>query len=341
MDGCSSGSLPRGSPGNIGGAAGPPCRPARTEVPRSALSGVIDRGPSTATGRIRPFDSVPQYRVDAERRPGSPAPLPSPAAWPARQESRCSMFASSLPVPGSRPADARLTGTVELTALRHDGDEDSARPEHDCPGGSAGSMPVRSCSWVAERSLAQLIARLGDTVTYEVRRGNIERVDLGRLLADTALAPVSGRFALSGRGAGPGQSRRLGPHRPRRASIRRAPGRAGSGHARLAVAAPASTLARTAPGWATRRSTPTPGRSIPRGPSPCAEPSLDRVDLGTFLGRPDLAGPVTLHASGTGRWRGDARSLQGRVTVEPSKLGRVEVTAGSLERKAERRAAHL
>jgi translocation and assembly module TamB len=59
--------------------------------------------------------------------------------------------------------------------------------------------------------------------------------------------------------------------------------------------------------------------------------SLERVDLGTFLGRPDLAGPVTLHASGTGRWRGEARALRGRLIVEPSRLGPIEVTAGSLD----------
>jgi translocation and assembly module TamB len=59
--------------------------------------------------------------------------------------------------------------------------------------------------------------------------------------------------------------------------------------------------------------------------------SIERVDLGTFLGRPDLAGPVTVRASGSGRWSVGARSLEGRVTVEPSRLGRIEVTAGSFD----------
>jgi translocation and assembly module TamB len=59
--------------------------------------------------------------------------------------------------------------------------------------------------------------------------------------------------------------------------------------------------------------------------------SLDQVDLGTFLGRPDLAGPVTLHANGSGRWRGEIQSLSGRVTVEPSRVGRIKITAGSLD----------
>src|ERR671910_1929289 len=53
----------------------------------------------------------------------------------------------------------------------------------------------------------------------------------------------------------------------------------------------------------------------------------------TLLGRPDVAGPVTLRASGVGRWRTVGRSLRGSVTVEPSRLGRVEVTAGSMRVK--------
>ena len=40
--------------------------------------------------------------------------------------------------------------------------------------------------------------------------------------------------------------------------------------------------------------------------------SLERVDLGSFLGRSDLAGPVTLRATGSGRVRGNSRSVKGR-----------------------------
>jgi translocation and assembly module TamB len=59
--------------------------------------------------------------------------------------------------------------------------------------------------------------------------------------------------------------------------------------------------------------------------------ALDSVDLGTLLGRPDLAGPVTLAATGDGRWGESAKSVKGRLTVAPSRLGRVQVTRGTVD----------
>ena len=59
--------------------------------------------------------------------------------------------------------------------------------------------------------------------------------------------------------------------------------------------------------------------------------ALQSVDLGTFLGRPDLAGPVTLSVTGEARIRGTARSAHARMTVDSSRLGRVKVTGGEAD----------
>ena len=153
-------------------------------------------------------------------------------------------------------------------------------------------------------------------------------MDLGRLLGDTAVAPLSGRFSLAGRGVAPANTvaslrieldeLRYGPRQ-----VEHMAGRAllAGGKARLEFSG-ALQGGRLAIDAEARPFDSTAAFHLRRA-------SIQRVDLGTLLGQPDLAGPVTLHASGSGRWRGAARSLQGRVTVEPSRLGRVQVTAGS------------
>ncbi len=292
-----------------------------------ALSGAIEQGTVTATGRVRPFDSIPQYRVSgaATDLPGSEAvarKLAGDAGEPVLE------VRFQLAGAGLAPADARLTGRVELAALRHDGDETPlGHATIALAGGRLDAHPELLVG--GGKILAQLIARLGDTVTYEVRRGVIERVDLGQL-ADTALAPVSGQFAMSGRGLAPAKA--VVSARITLDEVRYGPRLVEQviGHARLAAGRARIDLRGLLQGG--RLSIDADARPFgPTGTFTLRRAALDRVDLGTFLGRPDLAGPVTLRASGTGRWRGDARSMQGRVIVEPSKLGRVEVTAGALE----------
>ncbi len=56
--------------------------------------------------------------------------------------------------------------------------------------------------------------------------------------------------------------------------------------------------------------------------------ALDRVDLGSFLGRPDLAGPVSLEAHGGGRMGGAIRDFRGSAVLQPSQVGPVAITAG-------------
>ncbi len=177
---------------------------------------------------------------------------------------------------------------------------------------------------------AHAVAHLGDTLTYEVRDGKIDRVDLARLGADTTMGPVSGRFSLRGRGTAPSQAvaslrldldeLRYGSHRIEQLSGQ---ARLVRGAARLAFGGPLEG-GRIALEADARPFAQTKTFLLRRA-------SLERVDLGSFLGRPDLAGPVTLRATGSGRVRGKSRSVEGRLTVEPSRLGKLEVTSGLVD----------
>jgi hypothetical protein len=290
------------------------------------LRGVAEGGTLTVTGRMRPFDSVPEYRLAgaASGLPGSDAiarALAGESGEP-RLDLRFQLAGA-----GWSPITGRLTGRLDLTALRRDGD--SVPLGHSTLTLARGRLEARPELLVAGgRVSANAIAHLGDTVTYEVRRGMIDRVNLGRLLGDTAVAPLSGRFALAGRGVAPDAAVaslriELDELRYGARHVEQVNGlaRLDRGRARIDV-----------------RGTLQGGRlAIDADARPfdstaafhLRSASIERVDLGTFLGRPDLAGPVSLRASGTGRWRGGARSLDGRVTVDLSRLGRIEVTAGS------------
>jgi autotransporter translocation and assembly factor TamB len=297
------------------------------------LRGAAEGGAFAVTGRMRPFDSVPEYRLTgaASGIPGSDA-IARALAGKSGEPVLDVRF--HLAGAGVSPTSACLTGRVELTARRRDGD--SVPLGHSTLALAGGRLDARPELLVGGgRVTAHAVARLADTVTYEVRRGTIERVDLGRLLGDTAVAPLSGRFSLAGRGVAPDAAVaslriELDELRYGTRQVEHMAGRArlASGRARLelsgalqggrlAIDADAQPFDSTA-AFHLRRA------------------SIERVDLGTFLGRPDLAGPVTLHASGSGRWRGAARSLQGRLTIDPSQLGRVRVSAGSFNARLRR-----
>jgi hypothetical protein len=292
------------------------------------LRGVAGRGVLAVTGRMRPFDSLPEYRFTgaASGLPGSDA-IARVLAGESGEPVLDVRF--QLAGAGVSPTSARLTGRVELTALRRDGD--SVPLGHSTLTLAGGQLEARPELLLGGgRVTAHAVARLGDTATYEVRRGTIERVDLGRLLGDTAVAPLSGRFSLAGRGVTPAKAvaslrieldeLRYGSRQVEHMAARVL---LASGRARLEFSG-ALQGGRLAINADSRPFDSTAVFHLRRA-------SIERVDLGTFLGRPELAGPVTLGASGSGRWRGAARSLQGRVTVEPSRLGRVQVTAGSLD----------
>jgi autotransporter translocation and assembly factor TamB len=290
------------------------------------LRGALDSGRVDVTGLVRPFDSIPSYRLR-----GTASGLPGTAAiarglgGAAGDPALAAAF--RFQGQGFSPDSARVSGRVELAAAPDSG---ANRPL-----GEATLRLVDGRVALTPRLLiggGTVTARgrvtLGETMSYELRDGRIDRVDLARLSGDTATAPVSGRFSLSGRGTAPAAARvvstlhldelRYGARRVERvdATVRLDRGRlrlTGQGAiqgGRLVVEAVGRPFDSTA-SYVLRRG------------------ALEEVDLGTLLGRPDLAGPVTLAVTGEGRIRGGARSGHATVTVEPSRLGRVEIETGT------------
>ncbi len=291
-----------------------------------SLRGEVAAMNVTATGWARPFDSLPSFYLTGAGRGTSQtdsltnrlAGTPGDAVLEARFR---------VGGEGGVLRSARLNGRVDVAALRSNGERVplghapialtqgrlEARPEVHIAGG---------------RITALATAHLGDTITYEIRRGSIDRVDIGQLLGDTLVAPLSGKFSLSGRALSPPEvvaTARLELddllYGGRRVEDVVAAARLDRGRARLEVrgALQGGRLfidADAQPFDSTREFT-------------VRRASLERVDLGTLLGRPDLAGPVTIRARATGRWGEEMRTLRGRVDIEPSRLGRIEVSGGT------------
>ena len=143
-------------------------------------------------------------------------------------------------------------------------------------------------------------------------------MDVAALAGDTTSAPLSGRFTLTGRGTAPAEAQAtVGLHLnalhygARRvegvdATIRldrgdlRVTGQGAIQGGRLILEALGRPFDSTA-SYVLRRA------------------ALERVDLGTLLGLPEFAGPVTLSVTGDGRIRGEQRNARARLTVEPSR----------------------
>jgi autotransporter translocation and assembly factor TamB len=309
----------------------------------------IEQGTLAGSGRIRPFDSIPEYRLR-----GTATDLPGSSAIAGSLSGDSALSALDvrfrLAGAGVSPKAARVKGEVVATARPGLGEDPSlvalardeesvalARDEKGKGLGHASFALARGRLDLHPELLvgggtvtAHAVAHLGDTLTYEVRDGKIDRVDLARLGADPAMGPLSGRFSLRGRGTAPDRAvaslrldleeLRYGSHRIEKLS----------GQARLARGAAHVAFGGPLEG----------GRiALEADTRPFAQTktfllrsaSLEGVDLGSFLGRSDLAGPVTLRATGSGRVRGNSRSVKGRLTVEPSRLGRFEVTSGLVD----------
>ena len=292
-----------------------------------ALRGSVEGGTVAANGRIRPFDSIPQYRLrgTATGLPGTEA-VARTLAGDAGEPVLDVQF--QLNGAGLSAKDGRLSGRVELAALRQDGER--APLGHSTVALGNGRLDAHPELYVGHGTImADVVARLGDTVSYEVRRGTIDRVNVGELMADSAVGPVTGRFSIRGRGVTPTEAVaaariELDALRYGGRTLEQVTGRARltAGRARIELASVIQG-GRLALDAEARPFQKTMTFTLRRA-------SLDHVDLGTFLGRPDLAGPVTLHASGSGRSRGEFRSFRGRLTVEPSRLGEIDLRNGSL-----------
>jgi translocation and assembly module TamB len=291
-----------------------------------ALHAALDTGTVSVTGRARPFDSIPSYRLSgsALRMPGTAAVARTLAG---SEGDPVLAIDFRLTGEGTSADSARVRGRVDLTAVHGDGGRvpvgHATLRLHD---GRLDLGPELLAGGGRITAVGRLT--LGDTIRYELRQGRIDRVDPGELSSDTLMAPISGRFSLAGAGSAPSTARatarlhvdalRYGERRVERvdAVARLDDGRlyldAGAAleGGRLVLEARGRPFD-SAAAYVVRRA------------------ALEHVDLGTLLGRPDLAGPVTLSMVGRARWRGAHRSARGRITVASSRLGRVELTGGA------------
>ncbi len=294
---------------------------------RLELDGAMGTAVVRAEGRARPFDSLPSYHLAGSAR-GLPGTAPVARALAGSAGDPALRLAFTVAGQGWSPDSARLRGRVTFTAVRDDG---SRTPlGHTTLRLAEGTLDLRP-ALVAGGGTITAVGRLtlGDTLRYELGNGRITRVDLARLAGDTAAAPLSGRFRLAGSGTAPEQARitahvdldqlRYGDRRLEQvaAVARVSEGRVTvNGHAalqggRLTLDA-AGRPFDSAAVYTVRRA------------------ALDSVDLGTFLGYPALAGPVSLSLSGRARLAAGSRSLQARVALSPSRLGTIAVTGGNI-----------
>ena len=289
------------------------------------LRGALDTGSIHVTGRARPFDSIPTYRLSgsALRLPGT---APVARAFTGQDGDPALAVAFQLSGEGRSADSATARGRVDLTAVRDTGGRVAVG--HGTFRLASGRLELRPELLAGGGTITAVgLVTLGDTLTYEVRQGRIDRVDLGKLSGDTTAAPLTGRFTLAGRGTAPAEARmtaslhfdelRYGERRVERVDLTarldrgrlRVEGEGALQGGRLVLEALGRPFDSTA-SYVLRRA------------------ALEGVDLGTLLGQPGLAGPVTLSMTGEARLRGESRSVLARVTMDPSRLGRVEVSRG-------------
>ncbi len=292
------------------------------------LRGALDTGTLNVRGRARPFDSIPSYRLAGSARgmPGTAA-VARALAGPAGDPALAITF--RLAGEGKSAGSARLRGRVELSTVRGGG-----------PPIPVGHASVRLAEGTLNLGPELLVGggritavgrvTLGDTIRYQLHQGRIDGVDLTRLSGDTTTTttvPLSGRFSLAGLGTAPAVARVTARlhfdelrHGEQRITQVDATARLDRGRLRLTsrAALQGGRLVLDAVGR------PFDSTAIYR----VRRAALDSVDLGTLLGRPGMAGPVTLGMTGKIRWRRANRSALARITLAPSRVGRVELAGG-------------
>ncbi len=280
-----------------------------------------------ADGWARPFDSIPSYLLAGHAR-GIPGTESAARALAGAQGDPVLDVGFNVTGQGASTDAARLRGRVTLAAVRNSGERVDL--------GTATltfadrRLEVRPILLVAGGRVTGLaLATLSDTMTYALRDGRVEQVDLGRLMGDTIASPLSGRFAFDGRGTAPEAavvSGRVDLERlsygARRLDDVHGKVRLARGTARVDLRGglQGGTLTLTGEGR--------PFDSVPS--FTLSRAALDTVDLGTLMGQPALAGPFSMTANGGGRWGTTDRAVQLRAEVARSRLGRLEVTGGNL-----------
>jgi translocation and assembly module TamB len=289
------------------------------------LRGALDTGTLNVRGRARPFDSIPSYRLSGSAR-GMPGTGAVARALAGQAGNPALAIGFRLAGTGKSADSARLQGRVELTAVRGGGERIPVG--HASVRLAGGTLDLRPELLVGGgRVTAVGRATLGDTIRYQLRQGRIDSVDLARSSGDTTMFPLSGRFSLAGLGTAPATARVTARlhfdelrHGAQRITGVDAVARLDRGRVRL-------TSNATLQGG--RLVLDAVGRPFDSTASyVLRRAALDSVDLGTLLGRPGMAGPVTLSTTGKVRWRGANRSAVARITLAPSRVGRIALAGG-------------
>jgi translocation and assembly module TamB len=290
---------------------------------RGDLGGVGVR----AGGWARPFDSIPSYRLGGRAR-GIPGTEAAARTLAGAEGDPVLDVGFQVTGQGVSTEAARLGGRLDLSAVRRGGERVDL--------GTATltfadrRLEVRPVLLVAGgRVTGVALATLGDTITYAVRDGRLEQVDLGRLMGDTLAAPLSGGFALAGRGTTPEAAVVSG--RVDLDQLRYGSRRAEGVHGTLRLAAGRAEVdlhGGLQGGTVALAGTGRPFDSVPS--FTVSRASLDSVDLGTLLSQPALAGPFTLTATARGRWGPADRAVTVRAEIARSAMGRVRVSGGNV-----------
>ena len=292
-----------------------------------ALRGALMGGSLRADGWARPFDSVPSYRLSgaAQGLDGTEA-VARALSGAAGDPSLDLRF--RLAGEGVSPDEADVTGRLDLAAVRGDtGRTDLGQASLRLDRGRLELRPDLLIGGGRVRGVAE--ARLEDTISYRVRDGSIDSVDLGKLMGDTVVAPLSGRFTLAGRGTAPETAAITA--RLQLDELRYAARRIQQVIARARVEGGRATLdlrGAVQGGRLAVEATARPFDSVTT--FTVRRATLDSVDLGTLLDRPDLAGPVTVGATADGKWGESLKIVRGRVSLSPSRMGRIEIRDGEV-----------
>ncbi|HEX2249185.1 MAG TPA: translocation/assembly module TamB domain-containing protein [Gemmatimonadales bacterium] len=299
---------------------------------RVNLQGQITEARVSAEGWIRPFDSIPSYRLAgvARRIPGAAAVV---GALTDGQDTPELAADFRIEGRGVAPAEASISGRLQLAAVRQSGERlplgtttihlnDGrlrARPELRLAGG---------------RVRALVLATLGDTIRYDVRAGVIDDVNLAQLAGDSLAAPVSGEFAVQGLGITPEEA--VATARLRLRELRHGERRLTDVSVRGRLRKRRAVLdldGQLHGGTLTEAAAVRPFDGPVRFSIDSA--TLSRVDVSELFDRPAWSGAVTLRATGSGRWGQGVRAAQGSITLRPSQIGRVELTDGSISAELE------